>query len=372
MKMKKLLVPDGWVDVINRKIIKNGKIIVDKEKIISTDPGERIDCIERFELKGILLFPGFIDLHVHLRRDGSFSKNQEKGEELFVKLLKNYSNVGIAAIREAGGKHNEGIIAKRLYNNDHSLPLIFPAGMAIYKKGFYGDFLGAGVSTKDEMIKHIDIIKRKGAKILKIIVSGVASFDEYGKIEGGKQGFSREEIRFLVNQAKKRGLSVMAHANGKEAIIDAIMAGVDSIEHGIFITKEVLEKMAKSLTVWVPTLVALWANINNPKLNQKQKDVVKRIFDTHIKAVSEGINIGVKIGTGTDSGSPGVIHGKAFTQELKFLHDAGLKGFSLLESATLLPAKLLNAEDKIGSIARNKYAKFSYFNGKFKDWPLIF
>ncbi|MBS1125111.1 MAG: amidohydrolase, partial [Nitrospirae bacterium] len=193
---------------------------------------------------------GYIDAHVHLTH---------------AEALPDLACAGIAAVRDAGTRQGVGLadagtrqgvgLALKRSPGQGISPRIITAGRALSKPGGYGAFLGTPVGTRQEIAAEILKLRNDGADIIKIIASGVVSFELPGTVTAG--GFGADEIRFLVAEAGKHGLAVMAHANGEEAIRAAAEAGVRSIEHGFFMTDAALDILAVRKVFWVPTAGAL-------------------------------------------------------------------------------------------------------------------
>lgn len=160
-------------------------------------------------------------------------------------------------------------------------PEILSCGQAIYKKGRYGSFLGPGVSSLDEARQMIDSMCEQGVDWIKILVSGIVSFKEFGNV--GFVQFSQTEINCLVDYAHSLGVPVMAHASSDEAVVLALNAGVDSVEHGYFLSTGSLKVMAERNIPWVPT-VAPVANQVVPPVSfyhvEATRSVISRLIDS--------------------------------------------------------------------------------------------
>lgn len=184
---------------------------------------------------------------------------------------------------------------------------------ALHKKGLYGDYLGESFDSvfgdgEFSFRKKVLEMKSLGADYIKVMYSGIASYKNIGELSCAPLTF--EEITEIVNICHAEGLKVMAHCNGTETIKNAIAAGTDSIEHGIFIDMEGLSMLANSGAVWVPTITAI-AN--------------EDIKNYHIRCVKKGVQMGVQILPGSDSGSKIVEHGIGTINEYKLLESCGLQ-----------------------------------------------
>jgi imidazolonepropionase-like amidohydrolase len=171
---------------------------------------------------------------------------------------------------------------------------------------------------------------------------------------------TEEEIHAVVMTARDYGLKVAAHAHGAEGIKRAIRGGVDTIEHGTFMDDEGMKLMKEHGTFYVPTLSAgRWVydqaqdpNFFPPIVRPKALQVGPQIQATFAKAYKSG----VKILFGTDTGVGK--HGDN-AREFKLMVDGGMPPMEALRAATSAPAKFLDLDDKVGSIAVGKLGELT-------------
>ncbi|MCF6097809.1 amidohydrolase family protein [Thermovorax subterraneus] len=269
-----------------------------------------------------------VDCHVHIALDGRDSKKwrqliAEKNYEPVKTVLELYKNKGIMAIRDGGDNYGISLVAREIAK---SLGITFRSpGWAIYKKGMYGTFLGKPVmGIEDFKDLFIELLKVK-VDHLKIILTGLVEFECYGKV--GEIGFSEEELNYMVQSAKEKGLPVMVHANSSIGVKMAIEAGADTIEHGYFLTDEELYMMADKGVVWVPTLAPLGNILEKEEFRAYYSDKIKnikKIFDGHLNAIKKALSLGVKVAIGSDSGSLGVYHAQGFFDEVRYFKRCGI------------------------------------------------
>ncbi len=303
------------------------------------------------------------------------SKQREK--EFFRKNLQDlelFCKQGIGAVRDGGDLQSLNLRlknfleAENLENSDETAarenfgstekngeeyftPGIVATGQALRRKGKYGSFLGNGYSTPRELKAELARLLLAGVDQVKVIVSGVVSFNKYGRV--GSPAMSTEELEHVVSRCHSRGLKVMAHANSQAAIERAIKAGVDSIEHGYFITPGLLEAMSARQIAWVPTLIPVAAQLREPRvssLNLQQKNNIDRICREHMDKIAFAAEIGVPLGIGTDSGAPGVKHGSSLFEEMMLYRFAGIAPREILRAATITNAKIMGVQDSMGCL----------------------
>jgi imidazolonepropionase-like amidohydrolase len=195
---------------------------------------------------------------------------------------------------------------------------------------------------------------------LKLIQSGLNSIDRFG--HQGPPQFSQEQLEAMVAAAHGAGRPVMVHANGRTAVRMAIAAGCDSIEHGYFMGKENLGRMADRGTVWVPTIVPMAALARSQALTMAQRDVARRTVDDQLEQVRQAQILGVVMALGTDAGSHGVDHGAAVRWELHLLAAAGLSMAAAVRCATGQAARLLGWADR-GELTTGRRADLIAVNG---------
>jgi len=237
--------------------------------------------------------------------------------------LKALKKADIVYFRDGGDANALGAKLKAKMS-DIGVKFVTPV-YAIFKEGLYGKYLGQPYEDISSFRLTLKVAKLAGADFAKLVLSGIASFKEPGKLSC--DGVPEDEIKEMVRICHSEGLSVMAHCNGSDTIKYAIDAGVDSLEHGIFIDDEGLNMLSKSETIWVPTITA----ITN-----------EAIQAGHKAAVAKGAALGVKIASGSDSGAGGGAHGKCAKDEYEALLSLGLSDAQLSKVNELVKTKFRN------------------------------
>lgn len=312
----------------------------------------------------LTLIPGLIDCHIHLALDGvDFSQataRWECPEALELQLaaeLECYLAKGVLVVRDGGDRAGIGLgTAKAVKTGQLTGPLILASGQAITRKGKYGSFLGSGINSLLEAEEFIAHQAGLGVSQIKLVASGIVSFSEYGKV--GALQFNSAELKFMVDYAHQLGLRVMAHASSEEAVHNCLQSGVDSIEHGYFLSTESLKAMAYQGTAWVPTVVPVANQVLKPNCragySPSQAEVINRTYMEHQDKLSLAHHLGVTIAIGTDAGASGVLHGQAHVEEMLLFAQAGLDKVTILQAATSQAAIVLGLEKEYGTIAPGK------------------
>ncbi|MEL1135232.1 amidohydrolase family protein [Desulfitobacterium sp. THU1] len=277
-----------------------------------------------------ILMPGFIDAHVHLALDSidffQCLRNWQDPAQIEMSIqdaLRHYLELGIVAIRDGGDLPGFAWAAKQSLESQEWIgPKVISVREAVNRQGMYGRFLGRGFQNVQDWQQLKEEFFRQGADQLKVVVTGIISFSEYGQV--GPVQWSVGELRNLVNSAHERGILVMAHASGEEGISRAIAAGVDSIEHGYYMTSEHLNHLKEREMAWVPTLAPIGNLLKYPsdRYSPHEMHTLNRILNSHLKRIKEAYDMGVRLGIGTDAGAYAVHHGDSFLDEMSWMGDA--------------------------------------------------
>ena len=183
-----------------------------------------------------------VDCHIHMVLDGvnwkdAIARHSAAPQEALIrKTLERYQALGFTDLRDGGDRWGVCGLAAKLapeYGIRYRSP-VFP----IHKSGHYGGFIGRGFAELAEYRALVREAKRQGAQFVKVMISGLMDFDHYGVLTD--EPLPPELIRDMIACAHDEGFSVMAHANGDETVRAALAGGVDSIEHGAYLTDETL------------------------------------------------------------------------------------------------------------------------------------
>ena len=263
----------------------------------------------------------FGDCHIHMVLDGVYYKDAiaaHRGhvrDDIIWRRLNDYADDGISFLRDGGDAFGVGERARELapeYGIDYRTPT-FP----ICLKGRYGAFIGRTFETLADYRALVDEVKRRGGDFIKLMISGLMDFDRYGVITS--EPLTAAQIAEMVDIAHDEGFSVMVHANGARTVMDALSAGVDSVEHGAYLDDEAVRALAESNTAWVPTLSTIANLIGNGRFPD---DVLARILDLQTRNVEKCARLGGTIALGSDAGAYCVPHVKGARDEHKLLRRA--------------------------------------------------
>lgn len=356
--------------------IRDAQVVFDARAIRSVGTARPADLKQQepdATLDDYTLLPCLIEAHAHAFLEGAPVDFGEREQYLkqppatFLERAKARTRkilqCGIGAIRDAGDKHGVGLAlaseAKQHIGKLSSAPYIDSPGPAIHHKGRYGAFMGEPIENHASPAACVAARVQAGADRIKLLVSGIINFKE-GRVTTPPQ-MPIDEVKAIVEAARAHGRQTFAHASGTEGVEHSIEGGVNTVEHGFFITEEQLKKMRDRNIAWVPTFAPVQLQIDRAK-DLGWDDIVvghlKRIIESHRMMLRKAHEMGVTIVAGSDAGSCGVPHGIGFLQELEQMERAGLPAMAVLQSATSRSADTLAFPEKIGRVAPGHRSRF--------------
>ena len=233
-------------------------------------------------------------------------------EEVIRAHFRTWKETGITFVRDGGDALGVSRRAKALaleYGIDYRTPIF-----AIHKKGHYGGIVGHAFSDLKEYHSLVLRAKKEGADFIKIMISGIMSFDAFGVLT--EEGLPEHEIHEMIRIAHGEGMAVMAHGNGDRQVRAAIEAGLDTLEHGNYPEQDTLDQLARSRTIWIPTLSPTGNLLGCGRFPDAQ---VRRILERQMEGVSYAFEKGAVIGLGSDSGAYLVPHGQGLLDEYEWM-----------------------------------------------------
>ena len=319
------------------------------------------------DLAGHTCSPGWTDLHVHFGSQSS-PRSYEEGFRLDpvdfalrgVGFARKTLMAGFTSVRDLGGEEaphlRDAINAGQIDG-----PRIWAAGKSIATTGGHADptngmndalshLVGdpgpmeGVINSPDEARQAVRQRYKEGSDVIKITATGGVL--SYAK-SGDAPQFTLEEVQAIVATARDYGYRVAAHAHGEEGMKRAVLGGVTTIEHGTYMSPEVMRLMRERGTWYVPTISAGRFVADKAKIDGYFPEVVRpkaaRIGALIQDTAGRAYKGGVKIAFGTDAGvSP---HGDN-AREFIYMVEAGIPAAYALQSATIFAAEVLGVDDQ--------------------------
>ncbi len=368
MSKKTLFKGFTLIDGTGQSPVENAYLLIEDKKITKVGNGEfgvSVDYIEVVDLKGKTIMPGLIDSHVHITMEPVADPVSIMGKESAAKTslrgvanLRKHLLAGTTFFRDLGAPNgidldlrdavNEGLIEG---------PQFIAAGRCVTMTGGHGWFIGREADGVDETRKAAREQLKAGVDLIKIMATGGVMTKG---VEPGSPQLSMEEMKSAIEEAHKAGKKAATHAQGTQGIKNAVLAGVDSVEHGIFLDDEVIQLMVDRGVYLVPTLVAPYFISKNgvaAGIPQYVVDKSDYVMKFHNESFTKAHKAGVKIAMGTDAGTPFNLHDGA-PNELKLMVQCGMSPMEALVASTKSSADLLGILDNYGTLEEGKFADF--------------
>jgi len=336
-------------------------VVDDKTGTFSQE--EAVD--QTIDLAGKYVMPGMINAHTHIVADpysqiaqlGSPDSTAPTSTFLALTNLQKLLTDGVTYIRDVGSVADVDIELSALERKGHLLaPGIMASGNPLTMTGGHFSEGSYEVDGVDEVRKYARLLLKKGVGNIKLMATGGVSFD--GETPHDIQ-LTEPELQAAVEEAHHKGRTANAHAQGTEGIQNALRAGVDSIEHAVYLDEETIAMFLQRGTYIVPTLTAPWAMIQ--EADQLPGFMVRKsleLSEAHSQSIGNAAKAGVPLAMGTDSGTAFNNFDKNSSIELELMVNAGVTNLQALQAATINAASLLQIENQAGTIEVDKLADF--------------
>jgi len=366
------------IDGTGRPAVTNQNVLVHGERIQAVGPAASrpSEGVEIVEGAGCTLLPGLINMHAHLCMSGAPGRRGLADESVETQLLRAARNAqvslasGATTVRDLGGTGRltqtlRDAVAQGLIVG----PRIITCGRVITTTAGHGWPHGYHADTADELKKVARTLVEERVDVLKVMASG----------GGGTPGsnvaapqYSVDELRVLVAEARRLGKPVATHAIGTESIRNAVLAGIDTIEHcgwmamdgGLEFDESLIERMLAQGTTVVPT-VTVWYRAAYDDLKDMSEDRkrMRAVREERTAAWTKMHAAGVRFATGPDTG----IHDTYFDNlawELELMVEhMGVSPLDAIAAATHHSAVGLRLEHEIGTVTPGKIADLLLVEG---------
>ena len=366
--------------------IANAALRIRDERVEAVGPANHVGPApagaRTIDARGATLLPGLVDAHVHLMLEEAdllrmlatpFSLNFYLALDRMQRTLA----AGVTSVRDAAGADlglkravESGLVAgPRMQISTTALSITgghldfwMPSGNEIDLLPSHPGLPRGICDGVDGVRAKVREVLRAGADIVKICsTGGVMSPTDHPDFAQ----FSPEELAVVVSEAAaRRGVKVMAHAQGAEGVKNAVRAGVHSIEHGVYLDDEAIDLMLERGTFLVPTLLAPLYVIESGEaganLPPGALDKAREVFDAHQDSVARAHRAGVRIAMGTDAGV--MPHGTN-ARELGLMVDVGMSPMEAIVASTASGAACLGWQGQIGTLEAGALADVVVVNG---------
>ncbi|MES2160747.1 MAG: amidohydrolase family protein [Pseudomonadota bacterium] len=367
------------LDVRSGALVDNAVVLISGERI--TAAGSKLaipDGAQVIDLGNKTLLPGLIDMHTHLTGDP-----QDAGYSIIAKSIPRITltgaknarltlQAGFTTVRDVGADGYADIGLRDAINDgDVPGPRIAASGPPLSITGGHCDdtmhapeYKQTALGVADGVAEALKVTRRNikyGADVIKICATGgVLSFGD----DPRTSQYTLEELKAIIGDAHRLGRKAAAHAHGGDGIKLAVLAGIDSIEHGSYIDDEGIKLMKEHKTWLVPTVYLgdwLIDNAEAIKLPPPLLDKAKVVLPTARLNIARAIKAGVPVAFGTDAGVyPHGLNAREFGTLVKL----GMTPIQAIRAATLNASELLGWTDKVGTIEAGKFADLIAVDGE--------
>jgi imidazolonepropionase-like amidohydrolase len=358
-----VLMGASLVDGSGAEPVRGRAVVVEGERITRVVDDARAPRGRRIDLSGCTLLPGLINCHVHLcfgaEADPVRVMKDEPHALTALKMLRRAQETveaGVTTVRDLGGRdYAEFAVRRAVAEGLFPGPRILGAGRPVCMTGGHGNSIGREADGPDDARKAVREQLKAGADVIKLIATGGVMTPG---VEPGSPQLTFEEMRAAIEEATKAGRRTAAHAQGSTGIADAIEAGITTIEHGIFLTDEIIAAMKRKGVFLVATLAAP-AAISAGGLAAGIPDYMVRKSDAvvtaHVASFRRAHEAGARIAAGADSGTPLNPHG-SLLPELELMVKYGMTPLEAIRSATSVAAEAIGLGGETGRLAEGHAA----------------
>lgn len=380
--MIRVLTGATLIDGTGAAPVADAVIVIDGERIAAAGPRQGLSWpgdAEIVDVRGKTIIPGLIDAHDHMASRGyalatrfGLDEPASTAHLRTARALAEALGMGYTTIRDGGGLDagfklaiEQGLIpGPRLVL---SIQIISPTGGIgdrVSPSGHtccavYDPLLPNSVGNgPDEVRDVVRTMVRAGADVIKTATTGGASSRAgHGPRDAA---FSLQEMQALTTESHALGRRVMCHALGGPGLSTALVAGVDSIEHGCYLDEEpeLMARMAAQGTFLVPTLTVYVYHRESASPHVRARAI--ELYPHHVASVRRALELGVPIAAGTDAGGHG--HPKN-ALEIQYLVEVGLTPMQALQAATQWAARCLGLERELGTLEKGRLADLVVVDG---------
>ncbi len=384
-------------------VINNGTVLIDSSgSIVSVGDSKLVavpDDYEVIDAAGKFVMPGLINAHAHLFKDAedpdlpidltsmaapgiqyyaslAFADTYFGKRYLAATMAKNAQKelyTGVTTLRAIGEIGFQDVsLREKIERGELAGPNLLVVGKLLAITGGHGSDIGRVINGPVDARKAVREALHNKVDFIKITsTGGIADSQRIG--EAGELQMTPEEIRAVTDEAHRKNILVTAHAESTQGVREALLAGVDNIEHGSVFDDDIIElfrnnpNSLRGFTSLHPTLSLFARDVDwteeakaDPNLSVIGHNA-RLVGEKLVKGFQQAVDNDVLVGLGTDSG---FVSHEAVWKELKFFMSVGnVSPSKAIYMGTLATAKSLGIADKTGSIEVGKRADLLVLDG---------
>jgi imidazolonepropionase-like amidohydrolase len=333
--------------------IPDSAVLVDGGRIVYAGPAAGLpdggDRLPVLGFDGATLLPGLVDAHVHLVASGgpdlAADVPRTEAERMLAAVVnaRRQLEAGVTLVRDLGSPGAEAVLVGRAVEaGTLPGPRVVASGPAVTMTGGHIPYLGRVTDGVDAMRAAVRANLALGARCIKVVATGGVLTQG---VDPREPAYTQPELDALVDEAHRLGLTVAAHAIGGGGVAAALRAGVDSVEHGMFLDEETIELFLRTGTRLSATFLAPHGILGGPSVPGWIKDRARPAAEAQARSFRAAVSAGVPAVAGTDAGTPDNPHG-GVAREVAFMAEAGLDALLAVKAATGEAADLLGVPDR--------------------------
>lgn len=317
-------------------VIRDGRISEIAQGAVNMPPDATV-----LDARGRYLLPGLIDVHTHVSSLASARRALESGVTTIRSAsVSAYQDVALRDAVRQGAIAGPDVVAAGVFVSPELGETMLADSRLAKLAGGVTSEAALRELVRINLDRGVDVIKTRGTER-----AGLPNTDPR------KQTYTETQLSWVVDEAAKKRVPVMAHAHGDEGAYAAVKAGVKSIEHGTYLSDSTLQLMKQKGTYLVPTYITVHdltqpgGDYDDPTLTIRGNFMLPVLGET----VRRAHRMGVRIATGADT-QYGPESLSRIAGEVAFFVDLGMTPLEALRAATTVSAELLGLGDRTGAL----------------------
>lgn len=337
---------------------RRGTIVVTDRRITAVLPATAAPPVadRTIDASGCTVMPGLIDSHDHQTYHNTFGPLAQQWslsrDQMVIRSCIAACDAlrhGVTSIREMGAANGTNLAMKWAKDRGEMIgPRMVTCGEPLSIVGGHAYQISREVGGPDTVREIVRQRLKEGVDFIKIMASNEQPMR--GRPEQTAPQFTREELRVAVEEAHDAGIKVAVHACGTRAIERCLDAGVDTIEHAVYLNRDLAQRMKQQKVFYTPTLGIYRANSDPHWRRGKAKEqFCKVLAEAHLASFQHAVEAGLRWAVGTDAIVPVAI-------EMQYMVEAGLDPLTVLCAATRTNADLIERSEDLGTLEAGKLA----------------